>query len=80
MAPLYSIRVLCVKHGLAQGGAVNLEAEVMQVLIVSAAKGDEAQLMAMVEAGAIALEAGVGLPLLLNAVLAQPTQPASGKP
>ena len=33
------------------------------------------KLLAIAEAGAVALEAGVGPLLLLNAVLAQPTQP-----
>ena len=74
MAPFYGVPVYRVERGLAQGGAVNLEVEVEQVLVIAVAEGDE-ELLAIAEAAAIAREAGVGLPLFLKVVLLQRAQP-----
>ena len=74
VAPFYGVPVYRVESGLAQGGAVSLEVEVEQVLVIAAAEGDE-ELLAIAEAAAIALEAGVGLPLFVKVVVLQRAQP-----
>ena len=74
VAPFYGVPVYRVESGLAQGGAVSLEVKVEQVLVIAVAEGDE-ELLAVTETVTVALDAGVGLPLLLEVVVLQRAQP-----